>query len=261
MPKVTPLIPTDILLAQLDTLSGLIQIIPEQASMLLGISVDQLKKNRNEGRPPPHTKEGGSIRYKLEVVRDYLKKKPSFDNSNEAAIWSSKNHTSFSAFMDHAGMNDPWPFMMRQGKPVDLFASLSMEIDEESHGAWFTLREYCSQRVTGESLLTNAPKREVPLFPEVLPFADFTDFMTRAGTDDTWPFLIVNEKPMDLFSTLQLEVNEDETVAEWLSLSAYCSERIRAEQLHAAQQEKEELLEWAEKRGILNKDKGSRSGL
>ena len=84
MPKVSPLIPNELLLSEFDHLSPLIQLIPEQASMLMGISLEQMKSNRREGHPPPHTKQGGSIRYQLGAVREYLKSQPSFNNELEA---------------------------------------------------------------------------------------------------------------------------------------------------------------------------------
>ena len=76
MPKIKPLIPTDYLLEHLDRLSGLIQIIPEQAGMLLGILTSQLEENRKAGEPPPFVKQGGSYRYRIEDVRNYLKSNP-----------------------------------------------------------------------------------------------------------------------------------------------------------------------------------------
>ena len=91
MPKVSPLIPNELLLREFDHLSPLIQLIPEQVSMLIGISIAQLKDNREEGYPPPFTKQGGAIRYQLGAVRDYLKSKPSFNNGGESYAYEKKH--------------------------------------------------------------------------------------------------------------------------------------------------------------------------
>ena len=155
MPKVKPLIDTSIVLTQLETLSGLIQLIPEQASMLLGISTNQLEDNRREGRPPAFTKQGGAIRYQLGTIRDYLKSKPSFTNDGEAFEYAKKNaycFASFPDFMERAGLTDEWPFLVLQNKPVDLFASLSLPVNDDCKGEWFTLEKYCAERVRCEKL-------------------------------------------------------------------------------------------------------------
>lgn len=84
MPKISPFIPDDYLLKNLDTIAANIQIIPSQASMLLGISVSQLKTNREEGRPPAFVMQGGSIRYRVGDIRDYLNSQQVYKNSAQA---------------------------------------------------------------------------------------------------------------------------------------------------------------------------------
>lgn len=90
MPKVSPLLPNELLLREFDHLSPLIQLTPEQVSMLIGISRKQMEDNRAAGNPPPFTKQGGSIRYQLGAVRDYLKSKPSFKNTGQAFEYEKK---------------------------------------------------------------------------------------------------------------------------------------------------------------------------
>jgi len=246
MPKVKPLIPTEIVLTQLDTLSGLIQIIPEQASMLLGVSTEQLKDMREEGRPPAHIKQGGAIRYQLGVVRDYLKSKASFNNSGEAAVYAKNNpfcFGSFGDFMQDATLDDTWPFLIVQKTPIDLFTSLSLQgLNDDCQGKWLSLESYCTLRIQNEQNATTALNRSTPDFPSLLPFTSFTDFLTLAGRKDTWPFLVVDDKPLDLFNTLSLDVDEDTTCGEWLSLEQYCDDRVIHEKHKMAKSEQEDLL-------------------
>lgn len=90
MPKVSSLIPNEFLLREFDHLSSLIQLTPEQVSMLIGISRKQMEYDRAKGNPPPFTKQGGSIRYQLGAVRDYLKCRPSFSNGGQAFEYEKK---------------------------------------------------------------------------------------------------------------------------------------------------------------------------
>ena len=156
MPKVSPLIPTELVLKELEDLHKDILLIPEQVSMLIGISTEQMKANRNEGNPPPFTKEGGSIRYRVGDVRDYLKSKPVFKNEGEAHEYAKRTKniaSSFSAFLIKARLDDSWPFAMNKGMPVDLFASLSMPVADETTCAWLTLEQYLIARLNYERKL------------------------------------------------------------------------------------------------------------
>jgi hypothetical protein len=76
MPKTSPAIPDDTLLALLSDrakLSDDLWITPKQLSMLLGRSVDQLEEDRKVGNPPafmkPHER---LVRYRLGTVRDFM---------------------------------------------------------------------------------------------------------------------------------------------------------------------------------------------
>lgn len=76
MPKIFPLIPTETVLREFDTLAGAIRLIPPQVSMLMGISVRQLEEYRSIGHPLPFVREGGKILYRVKDVRDYLNAQP-----------------------------------------------------------------------------------------------------------------------------------------------------------------------------------------
>lgn len=66
MLKAAPLIPTEIVLAQLETISARIQIIPELASVWLGFSTKQLEDRRDRTSMSALIyKIGWEIRYQL----------------------------------------------------------------------------------------------------------------------------------------------------------------------------------------------------
>lgn len=153
MPKIKPLIPSDYLLENLNRLSGDIQIIPEQAGMILGISTSQLETNRKDGEPPPFVKQGGSYRYRIEDVRNCLASNPIFDSVwavdqyERQQVEKGFNFGSFDRFLNQGGWNDRWAFTVVKGKPIEFFASLIMSIDEESAVCRFlTLGDYLQQR-------------------------------------------------------------------------------------------------------------------
>jgi hypothetical protein len=75
MPKSSPLIPTEFVLRELDTLSGSIRIIPAQVSIILGFSKNQLVENQCVKNALPFVKEGGKTLYRVEDVRNFLKAK------------------------------------------------------------------------------------------------------------------------------------------------------------------------------------------
>ena len=86
MPRTSYLISDDFLLTNLDKMSANIQINPAQVAMILGISTETLKNNREQGMPPRFVKERSCIRYRVGDVRDYLNQKPVFNNTAEAMV-------------------------------------------------------------------------------------------------------------------------------------------------------------------------------
>jgi len=147
MPKSNPMIPNEVVLTRLHDIAPEVQLIPAQAAMLLGIGLDQLKKDREEGNPPPSVKQGGAYRYRIGDVRDYLKSQKVFKNSNEAITEKMRRLESYSGFMSNAQLDDQWPFAIVGGKPIDFFESLGVDLDEnEDHCQWLTLLEYLEKR-------------------------------------------------------------------------------------------------------------------
>ena len=157
MPKITPLIPTEVLLKELDSLAGSILIIPEQVAKLTATSKRQLKDDRENGAPPPYVKKGGSYMYRIEDVRNYLKSLPVYQSTSEEYRAKLKEngssylgvHLSFGDFLNHGTLNDSWSFTIIKGKPIDFIASLALEIEDEEGVECkdLTMEEYLNLRL------------------------------------------------------------------------------------------------------------------
>lgn len=162
MPKVTPSIPNDLILAHIgdkEKLSDNLWLIPPQLSMLLGRSIDQLEEDRKVGNPPPAMKpwgEKGPVRYKLGTVRDFMFGSASreYNNTEHARqeITKSKKHglgfANFASFLAAARPTDVWPMTIHRGIPVDFFFSLGLDdaLADEDRCEWMTLDDYLVRR-------------------------------------------------------------------------------------------------------------------
>lgn len=163
MPKVTPAIPNEIVLAKLgdrSTLSDELWLIPSQVGMLLGRSVDQLEEDRKVGNPPPSMKpwnEKGPVRYRLGTLRDWMFGPASEEYKDTRAAREGLEKrkligfATFSDWLDGANNADEWPFLLRRGKaPIDFWKSLSLSealaLNDEDSCGWLNLDEYLSKR-------------------------------------------------------------------------------------------------------------------
>jgi hypothetical protein len=157
MPKQTPSIPTEVLLAKLgdrESLSDELWLIAAQVGMLLGRSQDQLAEDRKVGNPPPFKKDGGSIRYRLGSVRNHMFGLPEFQNTTQARVAAGNAQlgipfSNFVSWIDFAKPDDIWPFLIRRnGGPIDFWASLALGnlLDDEDTCEWLRLDEYLKQR-------------------------------------------------------------------------------------------------------------------
>jgi len=162
MPKISPVIPNEILLKELDSLDGSILIIPEQCGMLIGSSKRQLKDDRKNGSPPPYVKKGGSNMYRIEDVRNYLKSLAVYQSTSEEFKAKLKErgsnslgvHLSFADFLNNGSIGDSWTFTLIHGKPIDFIASLSLQIEDEEGVACrnLTLDEYLDMRLRSANI-------------------------------------------------------------------------------------------------------------
>jgi len=163
MPKVTPGIPNEIVLAKLgdrQALSDDLWLIPTQVGMLLGRSQEQLEEDRKVGNPPPAMRpwsESGPVRYKLGTIRDMMLGPASEEYVNTRAAREGVQKrallgfATFSDWLDEAKPADEWPFLLRKGKaPVDFWKSLALSevlaLNDEDSCGWLSLDEYLSAR-------------------------------------------------------------------------------------------------------------------
>ncbi len=163
MPKVTPGIPDEIVLAKLgdrDALCDELWLIPAQVGMLLGRSQDQLEEDRKVGNPPPSMRpwsESGPVRYKLGTVRDMMLGPASEEYANTRAAKEGvqkralRGFSTFADWLDEAKPSDEWPFLIRKGKaPIDFWKSLSMgeklSLSDDDDCGLLNLDEYLTAR-------------------------------------------------------------------------------------------------------------------
>jgi hypothetical protein len=163
MPKVTPGIPDEIVLAKLgdrDALCDELWLIPAQVGMLLGRSQDQLEEDRKVGNPPPAMRpwsESGPVRYKLGTVRDMMLGPASEEYANTRAAKEGvqkralRGFSTFADWLDEAKPRDEWPFLIRKGKaPIDFWKSLSMgeklSLSDDDDCGLLNLDEYLNAR-------------------------------------------------------------------------------------------------------------------
>jgi hypothetical protein len=144
-------------------------LVPEQVGMLLGRSDRTLEEDRKNGVPPPFKKPwgiNGPARYRMGAVRDVLLNSPEFNSTLEAHI-----ALSFGEFLDTAGPDDEWPFLIHKGVPIDFFKSLTLgdALTDEDRAAILTLDEYLSKRSEAAWAQKAAQERD-----DVRAFADQT---------------------------------------------------------------------------------------
>jgi hypothetical protein len=157
MVKETPLIPTEIVLRELSRLDGAIRLIPIQVSMVLGLSKAELDEKLDNGLPPPAILEGDKIRYRVDAVRAYAKSAQAYKPTTPIkAVPKPESRRlggfhlieSFNNFLTHGRLNDRFPFIIIEGLPIDLYSSLSMELDDDgAEGGWFSMEEYLIMRL------------------------------------------------------------------------------------------------------------------
>ncbi|HDR9033314.1 TPA: hypothetical protein QDB07_000763 [Burkholderia vietnamiensis] len=127
-------------------LSDDVLITTAQLAMLLNRKVRTLEEDRKKGLPPPFKKpwgERGGVRYRIGTIRDMIANLEDYNSTLEASI-----ALSFGEFLDTAGPNDRWPFLIHQGTPIDFFKSLGMgdAVTDEDTAVMLTLDDYLTKR-------------------------------------------------------------------------------------------------------------------
>lgn len=170
MPKVIPTIPDELLLTKFSELDEVLPLTPQQVAMMLGKTLSQLQEARKAGSGPRFDSNGGRVRYFVGHVRDYLRDRMNnhtFITTREAKIAEENNQAGFDlqAAKKHSGLgfisldqfliyaedNDLWPFAIVDGKPLDFFSSLSMDLSEDVDFEWLTLDEFFSYGSPGST--------------------------------------------------------------------------------------------------------------
>lgn len=139
-----------------DALSDMVQITPAQLELVTGRSPKQQQEDRRRGIGPKGHPYGprGEIRYYVGEVRKSHETFKPRNNTAESVLADSDDlavlmRMRFDDFLDRAGPNDQWPFIVHNGVPIDFFKSLGMEPDElsdEDTAAVLTLDDYLSKR-------------------------------------------------------------------------------------------------------------------
>lgn len=163
-------IPNEVLWKHLENrteLSDKAWLLPVQAGMLMGRTDRVLEEDRKRGVPPPFMKpwgDNGPVRYEMGDVRAIVLNQRKFNSTLEATI-----ALTFSDFLDTAGPNDTWPFLIHKGTPIDFFKSLGMgdALTDEDQAVMLTLDEYLTQRREAAWAKEAARERE-----DVRTFAD-----------------------------------------------------------------------------------------
>jgi hypothetical protein len=169
MPKIVPMIPSEVLLREFDRLSPSLLLVPEQVAMVTGATPERLREERRAGKPPPFVSDGKRVHYVLGVVRDHVWsriKSETFHSTRDAQRAAANREagldvellrdkspifrfSSFGDFLTQGGLDDQWPFTIVAGKPIDFFASLAMGSELPTDGVacgWLSLDEYLMHR-------------------------------------------------------------------------------------------------------------------
>lgn len=133
-----------------------LHITTAQAAMLLGCAVSGMAERKRSGRPPPPRQPDGrgtKVSYVLGEVLAARRSVPAL--SNVAAKKAQQDHirgfSTFAAFLADGHLSDQWPFAIVQGRPVDLIASLTMNLSDEDRCLWLTLGQYLDELKTSAS--------------------------------------------------------------------------------------------------------------
>jgi len=146
-------------LAQADALPNELDLDPEQAAIILSVDTDWLRKKRqgSEGAGPPFRTLGDGekapVRYPLGELRKWRDERL-YGNTRSARDGS--RFRSFSAFMASANLNDEWPFVEIDGRPVD---ALSIDQADPAQVEMMTMDVYLERVRT--SARTSAHEAEI----------------------------------------------------------------------------------------------------
>lgn len=109
-------------------------LLSAQAAALLGRSKTRMDSDRRDGKPPKHYLDGRKVLYPLgEVLEERARMRGiTPEQAREAARKRVRQGgRTFNSFLGQASLDDTWPIATVRGRPMDLLATIGMDLDEE----------------------------------------------------------------------------------------------------------------------------------
>ena len=154
MPRRKPAIDDETLRREVGDLADEVLLMPQQVTLLTGLSVGQLKE-RQRTRPPkpphpePREKERRALWYSLGAVRRYREWVK--EQAEVNAVIAKRQPGGFAGWLNSADLqSEPWPCAMvgPYERPVDAWATIRGEVNmgRADRIAWLSLPEYLDAR-------------------------------------------------------------------------------------------------------------------
>lgn len=154
MPRRKPAIDDETLRREVGDLANEVLLLPQQVTLLTGLSVGQLKE-RQRTRPPkpphpePREKERKALWYSLGAVRRYREWVK--EQAEVNAVIAKRQRGGFAGWLNSADLqSEPWPFAMIGPfkRPVDAWATIRGEASMGRSDAirWLDLDQYLVAR-------------------------------------------------------------------------------------------------------------------
>ncbi len=155
MPHRKPAIDDETLRREVGHLADEVLLLPQQVTLLTGLSVGQLKE-RQRTRPPkpphpePREKERKALWYSLGAVRRYREWVK--EQAEVNAVIAKRQPGGFAGWLNSANLqSEPWPCAMIGPfkRPVDAWATIRGEVSmgRADRVQWLTLVEYLEERL------------------------------------------------------------------------------------------------------------------
>jgi hypothetical protein len=154
MPRRKPAIDDETLRREVGDLADEVLLLPQQVTLLTGLSVGQLKE-RQRTRPPkpphpePREKERKALWYSLGAVRGYREWVK--EQAEVNAVIAKRQPGGFAGWLNSADLqSEPWPCAIvgPYKRPVDAWATIRGEVSmgRADRIAWLSLPEYLDAR-------------------------------------------------------------------------------------------------------------------
>jgi hypothetical protein len=133
-----------------------LHITTAQAAMLLGCAISGMAERKRSGRPPPPRQPDGrgtKVSYVLGEVLAARRSAPAPSNAvaRKAQQDYVRGFPTFATFLSRGHLSDQWPFAIVQGRPMDIIASLRMDLSDDDRCLWLTLGQYLDELKTSAS--------------------------------------------------------------------------------------------------------------